>query len=141
MHIFLKFYRRQDRTHQNKQFDLVNAYLARDRIGSLHLSTATPPSEAVKNITVQQFLPKADDFEELNAEFRHEIGVFLEEFSFLPKEGKLPDHKHSKESKQLSSIVCVALDIVCVPLNLATLIIITLPFNFSSVLVGNQSIQ
>ena len=83
----------------------MNAYLARDRVGSLHLSTATPPPEAVRAIPVKKFLPNVDDEFELRDEFRYEIGVMLNLFDFLVKEGCLPNHKRWKESMSLSEIV------------------------------------
>ena len=91
---------------------MVQAYGARERIGSLHLDTKEPDQEDILNIPVEAYLPTEEDTVRLRSEFRREISqVISRHLDFLgpsDDDNATEPRPFLEESSQKSTIVSCA---------------------------------
>lgn len=91
-------------------FNMVQAYAARDRIPSLHLSDAMPSHDDIKQIPLETFLPSAIDEIDLRSEMttivQRILCTHLAAFRDLKSEINWHLlHQYSRESSKKSTSV------------------------------------
>ena len=97
--------RHQSTTRKNTMLNMVQAYAAKDRIGSLHLSSQQPHPAAILDIPNESYLPSNNDVDTLHHEFRSAIGNILHKYCVFmppnPPEARRPFHRESSIKSQV----------------------------------------
>ena len=96
----------QSHTRKNHMLNMVQAYAAKDRIVSLHLSCQDPHPDSILEIPPENYLPDDADVEMLRHEFCSAIGNILHQHTGnLPPNPPEPEKPFHVESSQKSELV------------------------------------
>ncbi|XP_069114331.1 LOW QUALITY PROTEIN: uncharacterized protein [Argopecten irradians] len=93
--------RHQTRDKQNRMFNMVQAYAAKDRIPSLHLSDDMPFPEELQNIPLEKFLPTDMDHVDLRSEMTTIVMRILHDHMAMFE--NLPVNQHIEHPYYLES--------------------------------------
>ena len=96
----------QSHTRKNHMLNMVQAYAAKDRIVSLHLSCQDPHPDSILEIPPENYLPDDADVEMLRHEFCSAIGNILHQHTGnLPPNPPEPEKPFHVESSQKSELL------------------------------------
>lgn len=102
--------RHQTRDKNNKMFNMVQAYAARDRIPSNNLNDNIPSPQDILDIPLQSYLPSEKDESDLRSEVKTMIIRTI--WEYFPAFHQLHDmiewnidHQYSRESAKKSNMV------------------------------------
>ena len=104
--------RHQMKDKKNKMYNMVQAYAARDRIPTLHLSDIPPPPYDIYELPLTIYFPSELD----EVKLRSEMTVLTERVlcrsmmtfqELQPHINQHIEHRYSKESSKKSDMVCL----------------------------------